>query len=229
MDKAQPTVLLVEDNELVRDTVMGMLSAHGFPVVAAASAEEGIREFETDPAITLAILDMILPGKSGLDLAAELERRRPGFRILYMSGLGESIAMESIARRAPDLVLIKPFSEEMLLERVSGLLRSGTPQPRGAIVTAMPQSAYPWDRLVEASDDLGTAGAGLMSYRDTAAGFAIAITHVAVLRVAGVPYTFRFNGNLTLPLTLTVLPDDRMQALTLIEQIGLGVDIAPAA
>ncbi len=226
MDQAQPTVLLVEDNDLVRGAVIGMLAAHGFPVVAAETAEQGIVEFESNPSVSFAILDMILPGKSGLDLAAELERRRPGFRILYMSGLGDSIAMESIARRAPDMVLIKPFSEEMLIQRVAALLGGVV---NGAPVTAMPRWAFPWDRLVEASDELGSAGASLMSYRDTAAGYAIAITHVAVLRVAQMPYTFRFTGNAAMPLVLVVLPDDHAQALSLIQQIGLGADIAPAA
>ena len=226
MDQAQPTVLLVEDNDLVRGAVIGMLSAHGFPVVAAETAEQGIVEFESNPAVSFAILDMILPGKSGLDLAAELERRRPGFRILYMSGLGDSIAMESIARRAPDIVLIKPFSEEMLIQRVAALLGGVV---NGAPLTTMQRWAFPWDRLVEASDELGSAGASLVSYRDTAAGYAIAITHVAVLRVAQMPYTFRFTGNAAMPLVLVVLPDDHAQALSLIQQIGLGVDIAPAA
>ena len=231
MDDAQPTVLLVEDNDLVRGAVIGMLAAHGFPVVAAETAEQGIVEFESNPDISIAILDMMLPGKSGLDLAAELERRRPGFRILYMSGLGDSIAMESIARRAPGIVLIKPFSEEMLIQRVAALLGgvAGVETVNYAPVTAMPRWAFPWERLVEASDELGSAGASLMSYRDTAAGYAIAITHVAVLRVAQMPYTFRFTGNAAMPLVLVVLPDDHAQALSLIQQIGLGADIAPAA
>jgi CheY-like chemotaxis protein len=232
MDQAQPTVLLVEDNDLVRGIVIAMLTAHGFPVVAAETAEEGILEFESNPAVSFAILDMILPGKSGLDLAAELERRRPGFRILYMSGLGDSIAMESIARRAPDIVLIKPFSEEMLLQRVAALLKDGAAgmgPAYGSSLATMPRSVYPWDRLVEASDELGGAGVSLMCYGDTAAGYAIAITHVAVLRVAQVPYSFRFTGNGAMPLMLAVLPDDRAQALGLLQQIGLGADIAPAA
>src|SRR5579863_6072644 len=122
MEDARPTVLLVEDNDLVRDTVVAMLESYGFPVVAVETAEEGLLEFQTNPSVTLAILDMVLPGKSGLDLAAELERRRPGFPILYMSGLGDSIAMESIGRRAPELVLVKPFSEEALIRRVIALL-----------------------------------------------------------------------------------------------------------
>ncbi len=230
MSDARPTVLLVEDNELVRETVVTMLGHYGFTVVAAASAEQGILEFEANPNASLAILDMVLPGKSGLDLAAELERRRPGFPILYMSGLSDSIAIESIGRRAPELVLVKPFTEDTLVRRVLTLLESKetarVPAPAGAMRL---ETRFPWERLVEASDELGPAGQRLMAYRDTAAAFAIAVTHVAVLRVAQVPYTFRFTGNPSLPLALSVLPDNRVEALRLMQQIGLGADIAPAA
>jgi DNA-binding NarL/FixJ family response regulator len=232
MGEAQPTVLLVEDNDLVRDTLKLMLANHGFVTVDVGTAARGLAAFEANPTVTLAILDMILPGESGLDLAAELERRRPGFRILYISGCCDSIAMESIARLAPELVLFKPFGEEILIQRVRGLLAPKEARPEtglGIAVAAMSSSAYPWERLVEASDELGAAGATIMSYRDTASGFAIAITHVAVLRVAELAYTFRFTGNAALPLALAVLPDDQSRALSLIESIGLGADIAPAA
>src|SRR5581483_4042310 len=108
----EPIVLLVEDDELVRDTVLSMLELHGIGTVCAENAEDGLLEFESHESIAIGILDMVLPGgKSGLDLAAELERRRPGFPILYTSGLTDSIAMESIARRSPEVVLLKPFDE----------------------------------------------------------------------------------------------------------------------
>jgi hypothetical protein len=82
---------------------------------------------------------------------------------------------------------------------------------------------------VEASDYLPESVTQLLSYRDTAAAFGVAITHVAALRAAAVPYAFRFTGNATLPVSLTVSPHDRVKALSLIEHLGLGADIAMAA
>ena len=66
---------------------------------------------------------MVIPGISGLDLAAELDRLEPGMRILYMSALHESIAMESIARKSPQRVLLKPFTPDELRQKVGALLR----------------------------------------------------------------------------------------------------------
>jgi CheY-like chemotaxis protein len=231
MGEPEPTVLVVEDNELLRDVIQCMLSGHGFATVTAENAEQGLLVFESNPAVALAILDMVLPGKSGLDLAAELERRRPGFRILYISGFSDSIAMESIARRDPKVVLIKPFGEDALIQRVTALLApiTSSPAPGRPFPGGKVNSSFPWERLVEASDPLTPGVEKLMCYRDTAAGFSVAITHIAVLRAAGVPYAFRFTGNASLPVALTVMPQDRAAALKLIEQIGLGADIAPAA
>ena len=232
MAEAQPIVLLVEDNDLLRNLLSRMLADHGFPAIVTENAEEGLLAFESNPTVLLAILDMVLPGQSGLDLAAELERRRPGLRILYISGLSDSIAMESIARRAPELVLFKPFGEAVFIQRVTTLLRSNVARAvpgRAITVTSMPPSLFPWDRLLEASDKLDVSGTGLLSYRDTTAGFAMAVTHIAVLRAARLPYAFRFTGNSALPVCLMVSPDNWMHALDLIERIGLGADIAVAA
>jgi CheY-like chemotaxis protein len=224
MGESQPTVLLVEDNDLLRDVIQCMLSGHGFRTIAAENAEEGLLAFEANPAISLAILDMVLPGESGLDLAAELERRRPGFKILYTSGFSDSIAMESIARRDPKLVLLKPFDEETLIQRVTAMI-----SPAPVRLAAAMGSPFPWDRLVEASDRLAQEASNLVSYRDTFAGFSMAITHIAALRAAGVSYAFHLTGNPAMPLALMVPKQDCTQALDLIKRIGLGADVAFAA
>ena len=62
-----------------------------------------------------------MPHIGGLDLAAELGRRYPDLKVLYISEYGTAIATQGIAFAAPDLVLLKPFTEEMLLDRVRHL------------------------------------------------------------------------------------------------------------
>ena len=66
---------------------------------------------------------MVMPGVSGLDLATDLIREYPGIKILYTSGYVDSVAMNVIARRSPQAVLLKPFTEQALLERVHQLLK----------------------------------------------------------------------------------------------------------
>jgi DNA-binding NtrC family response regulator len=123
-DDAPQTILVVEDDPAVRRLIVRALSRNGFTVLGAGSATAGLAAFEAPFAnIKLAIIDMVMPGMSGLDLAAELERRQPGIRILYISGHGDSIAMDSIARRRPEFVLLKPFVPGTIVTRVQQLLQ----------------------------------------------------------------------------------------------------------
>jgi DNA-binding response OmpR family regulator len=123
MDKPRFTVLVVDDELSLRRLIMRTLKANGINPIGAGDGLEGLAAFLADlERIDLVILDLMMPGMSGLDLAAELERRRPGVKILYISGLVDSIAMECILRQSADRVLLKPFKQQVLVERVVHLL-----------------------------------------------------------------------------------------------------------
>jgi DNA-binding response OmpR family regulator len=121
--KPRFTVLVIDDELPLRSLMMRTLEARGIDPIGAADGAEGLKAFlASRESIDLVILDLLMPGMSGLDLAAELERRRPGLKILYISGLGASIAMDSIVRESADRVMLKPFTQQALLERVEHLL-----------------------------------------------------------------------------------------------------------
>jgi len=123
-----PTVLLVEDNQAVRELILYMLEAHGYKVLGAESAERGLELFEQNRTeIRMVIVDMVMPGISGLDLAAELVRRCPQVQILYISGIGDSVAIQGLLRNSFESVLVKPFTEDALINRVAQLLQRVTP------------------------------------------------------------------------------------------------------
>lgn len=119
----KPSVLVVEDDANLRRLVVHMLANGGFETQSTGTAAEGLSLVrERQGAFDLAILDMMMPGVSGLDLATDLDREYPNLKILYMSGFVGSVAAEVISRRSPDRVLLKPFTEQKLLERVRTLL-----------------------------------------------------------------------------------------------------------
>ena len=127
---AQPQILVVEDNGALRRLMMRILSGSGYAVLEAPNGAQGVELFrQHSPAVDLAIIDMVMPGMSGLDVAAEIERHQPGMNILYISGFASSVAMESIGQRSPDRVLIKPFDAAQLIERVTTLLKPPQPSP----------------------------------------------------------------------------------------------------
>ena len=95
----------------------------GYVTLEAANtsqAEAVVRSYPGE--VWLAILDLVMPGGSGLDFANQLDIERPGTKVLYVSGFADSVACESIGRGQPNAVLMKPFTGRQLLARVQEIL-----------------------------------------------------------------------------------------------------------
>ncbi|MEQ8486080.1 MAG: response regulator [Pseudomonadales bacterium] len=115
-------VLLVEDDELVRKTAERMLTGVGYRVVAARNGEQALTALERHPDIAAMVTDVIMPGMSGRELAVEMLRRRPGLRILFVSGYpSNSISDQDLMRPGTDY-LEKPYDARTLLRRLRVLL-----------------------------------------------------------------------------------------------------------
>lgn len=122
------TILVVDDDTAVRQFISSTLRDKGFTVLDVGSAKAALVLIAGRLGrIDLAVIDMAMPVMSGLDLAAELERQYSDIKVLFISGFGESIAMECIARQSPKQVLVKPFSDEALARRVAQLLTEPPP------------------------------------------------------------------------------------------------------
>jgi len=120
---SKPAVLVVDDNTALRRLIVRMLRHGGFATLDSGSGPDALALVRRHRgAVDLAIVDMVMPGMSGLDLATDFTREFPGLKILYISGYVGSIAADVLSRLSPHLVLLKPFAEETLLERVRMLL-----------------------------------------------------------------------------------------------------------
>ncbi|MCW8086091.1 PAS domain S-box protein [Sabulicella glaciei] len=110
------TVLLVDDEDLVRLSTADMLIELGYKVVEAASAEEALRLLNRGLNPDVVVTDHLMPGVSGTDLARRLQAERPSIKVLVMSGYAETAGI------APDLPrLAKPFREAELAESLAAL------------------------------------------------------------------------------------------------------------
>jgi len=117
------TILLVEDEEMVRNLVRETLQREGYQVLDAADSVEALRISEKHKtAIHLLITDVVMPKVSGRDLAVELCRRRPGMKVLYMSGYTDSAIVHSGILQKEVAFLNKPFTPASLAERVREVL-----------------------------------------------------------------------------------------------------------
>ncbi len=104
--EAMGTVLLVDDEELIRMSTADMLADLGYQVVEAASAEEALRLFDDGRRIDTLVTDHLMPGMTGADLAREVQAKWPGTAVLIVSGYADTDEI------APDLPrLTKPFRQ----------------------------------------------------------------------------------------------------------------------
>jgi two-component system, cell cycle sensor histidine kinase and response regulator CckA len=115
-------LLVVDDDAAVRRFTAMVLENSGYQVIAVDTAVNCLWILEGRAgAIDLVITDLMMPGMGGLDLGAELARRYPAVKVLYISGYCTSIAVQGIAHIAPHLILAKPFTADELIFRVGRL------------------------------------------------------------------------------------------------------------
>jgi PAS domain S-box-containing protein len=117
------TVLLVEDEEMVREPTRRILARSGYAVLAADSADEALRIVADHfGEIELLLTDVVMPGRSGKALAAAVKRVSPATKVLYMSGYtSDVIAFRELSEEGVDLIE-KPFASEDLLRKVRDIL-----------------------------------------------------------------------------------------------------------
>ena len=123
MVQGTETVLLTEDDDMVRALASRVLSTHGYRVLEAAngSAAMSICERHTEP-IQLLITDVVMPGMSGLDLVDRLGKLRPEIRVLYMSGYADRAVVHQQVLDEKTPFIQKPFAPQALVNKVREVL-----------------------------------------------------------------------------------------------------------
>jgi signal transduction histidine kinase/ActR/RegA family two-component response regulator len=127
------TILLVDDDESVRDTVAAMLEDFGFAVVQAPGGAEALAILEQGATIDLLLTDVVMPGEiSGRILAERAARMRPDLKVLFTSGYTENAIVHN-GRLDPGVELLsKPYGRDQLAAKVRRILDRPTADPRRA-------------------------------------------------------------------------------------------------
>ena len=122
------TVLVVEDEQAVRELEAEVLAGHGYRVLVAGDAQEALAlEERCQEPIALLVTDVVMPGRSGRELAREFVRRRSGTRVLYVSGYANDAFVGGGLLEAGGWFLQKPFSPEALAHKVRDVLDTDRP------------------------------------------------------------------------------------------------------
>ncbi|GAA2753136.1 two-component system response regulator CseB [Kitasatospora cinereorecta] len=190
-----PRILLVEDDEVIREATQLALQRYGFPVETAADGLEGLERFRAAPP-DLLLLDVMLPLLDGVGLCRRI-REESQLPILMMSARTEPIDVISGLEAGADDYVVKPFETAVLVARIRTVLRRTGVGPT-APATAAPDPGP--THAVRVIDDLEVD------------------TDAMEVRVAGRPVPLT-PTELRLLLEFTAAPGVLMERQTLLERV----------
>ena len=119
-----PSILLIEDDDLFRETVALVLTERGFTITQARDGVEGTRMFRAEPT-DLVITDIVMPNKEGLATVMELHRENPDLGIIAMSGglaVDAPLYLKLAGNFGAARMLRKPFDLPTLFQAIDEVL-----------------------------------------------------------------------------------------------------------
>jgi PAS domain S-box-containing protein len=138
------TVLVVEDDESLREVTRDLLVQSGYRALQASNGEQALQVVERHHGpIHLLLADVVMPGMSGAALAAELARSHPEMNVLYMSGYTDETVVRNGVLEPGILLLEKPFTRETLVGKVRDALGQPLAPPEKAVADSATELLKP--------------------------------------------------------------------------------------
>jgi signal transduction histidine kinase/ActR/RegA family two-component response regulator len=118
------TVLVVEDEPVVRAVIVEMLGEQGYQTLEAVDGPSGLRVLRTNARIDLLVTDVGLPGMNGRQLADQARETRPDLKVLFITGYAESVAISDGFLQPGMEMITKPFDLDNLSQRIRAMVSS---------------------------------------------------------------------------------------------------------
>ncbi|HEV8605882.1 MAG TPA: response regulator [Tepidisphaeraceae bacterium] len=124
--RGQETILLVEDQDMVRSLVRRILASEGYSVIEACNGQEALElSGRSEGNIDLLLTDVVMPQMSGRELADRFRHDRPETKVIYVSGFTRDEFLKQDAENASAHFLQKPFTPDLLIRKVREVLEAG--------------------------------------------------------------------------------------------------------
>jgi PAS domain S-box-containing protein len=115
-------ILLVEDDERVRELAVQMIRDLGYGVIEASGGIEGLRALDEHPEVSLLFTDVVMPGMNGRELADEAKRRRPDLKVLFTTGYTRNAVVHNGVLDPGVNLLQKPATLEQIATKIRSIL-----------------------------------------------------------------------------------------------------------
>jgi len=123
LEKGVETVLLVEDEDMVRQLLHNILEREGYEVLVASNGQDALDiSGQHEGLIHLVVTDVVMPGMSGPQLVEHLSGTRPVEKVLYMSGYTDNAIVHRATQNANVSFIQKPFSPDVVLRKIREVL-----------------------------------------------------------------------------------------------------------
>jgi len=151
---SKPRILTIEDDAAIRRGIVDALRFAGYGVLESGNGDQGL-ELATRSEFDLLLLDLVLPGRDGLEILREVRRLRPTLPVIILTARGEEADRVRGLRDGADDYVVKPFSVKELLARVEAVLRRSPERPSDLAAIAIPGARIDLDRREVQFDDGG--------------------------------------------------------------------------
>src|SRR6516164_6738514 len=123
----QQTILVIDDDESLRDTICLMLEKEGFKAIQVGNGSDGLEQAHLAKP-NLILVDLRMPGLSGIDVCKQLRASGSKTPVIVLSAVGDEIDKVLLLEMGADDYVVKPFGTRELLARIRALLRRTSPE-----------------------------------------------------------------------------------------------------
>ena len=145
-------VLVIEDDAAIRRGIVDALEFEGYATLEAEGGDDGL-EMAVSVACDLLLLDLVLPGRDGLEILREVRATRPTLPVVILTARGEEADRVQGLRLGADDYVVKPFSVKELLARVEAVLRRSAERPSDVSHLTVPDGVVDLRRSEVRFDD----------------------------------------------------------------------------
>jgi DNA-binding response OmpR family regulator len=121
MDRGKSTILVVDDNQDIRDLITLILEDEGYPILVAAEGESALNII-TIHNPDLVLLDVMMPGRSGIDVLEEIRSSHNSVPVVMITAKSQGVDIDRAIEAGATSYIIKPFRADVLLEKIQSLL-----------------------------------------------------------------------------------------------------------
>ncbi len=127
--EGNPTILVVDDEELIREVASIMIEENGGKALTAVDGQDGVRVFEANKDVIDAVfMDFSMPNMNGYEAYQEIKKIKPSVKVIFVSGLKLTPEVEELVRKGETRFLSKPFHEIELIKAIREFNPPSQPQ-----------------------------------------------------------------------------------------------------